>query len=119
MRSPGASPLSATRLNEPGLASAKVYRRFLASTAAKRSADAVGASSAQSASVAQAAGRWERSTRAFRGRLAGMRAPAVDGSAQMKLGTVPPSADHDAPATVLARAEHRKTITAAISSGSA
>ena len=38
---------------------------------------------------------------------------------QMKLGTVPPSADHAAPATVLARAEQRKTITAAISSGSA
>ena len=37
----------------------------------------------------------------------------------MKLGTVPPSTDHEAPATALACAEQRNTITAAISSGSA
>ena len=35
------------------------------------------------------------------------------------MATVPPSADHAAPVTVLARSLHRKTITSAISSGSA
>src|SRR3954447_26529472 len=36
----------------------------------------------------------------------------------MKNGTVPPSTDHDEPATFDACSEQRKTITAAISSGS-
>ena len=35
----------------------------------------------------------------------------------MMPGTVPPSTDHAAPATVDARSEQRKTITVAISSG--
>src|SRR3954467_11797875 len=39
-------------------------------------------------------------------------------SDQMKNGTVPPSTDHDEPATFDACSEQRKTITAAISSGS-
>ena len=37
----------------------------------------------------------------------------------MITGTAPPSTDHAAPVTLLARAEHRKTITSAISPGSA
>ena len=40
-------------------------------------------------------------------------------AAQMITGTEPPSTDHAAPATFEARSEHRKTIAAAISSGSA
>jgi hypothetical protein len=35
------------------------------------------------------------------------------------IATVPPSADHAAPVTVLARALHRKATTSAISPGSA
>ena len=37
----------------------------------------------------------------------------------MMTGTAPPSTDHAAPATSLARSEQRKTITSAISCGSA